>query len=106
MSEAKVKTPEVKEETTAKKPATTTKKEVAKNVKEKKDNFIKRGGRKVKNWMSEHPFWSSMISAAGGAGLAIGAGFGAKKVMENRRNNRSYIPQEPNQQNDLDPNNL
>lgn len=97
------KTPEVKEETTAKKPANTTKKEVTKNVKDKKDNIFKRGGRKVKGWMQEHPFWSSAISAGIGAGAAVGAGFGAKKVMENRRNNRTYIPQEPNQ-NDLDPN--
>lgn len=104
MSETKVKTP-VEEKETAKKPGTTTKKEANKPMKEKKDNFIKRGGRKVKNWMSEHPFWSSAISAAGGAGLAIGAGFGAKKVMENRRNRNAYIPQEQ-PGNDLDPNNL
>lgn len=102
MSEKVNKTP-VEEKETAKKPATTNKKEANKPMKEKKDNIFKRGGRKVKNWMSDHPFWSSAISAGVGAGVATGAAFGAKKVMENRRNRNAYIPQEPNQ-NDLDPN--
>lgn len=104
MSEAKVNKTPVEEKETAKKPANTTKKE-AKPVKEKKDNIFKRGGRKVKNWMSDHPFWSSAISAGVGAGVATGAAFGAKKVMENRRNRNAYIPQEQ-PGNDLDPNNL
>ena len=103
MSEKVTKTPVEKEEATAKKPATTTKKE-AKPVKEKKDNIFKRGGRKVKNWMSDHPFWSAAISGAAGAGIATGTAFGAKKLMENRRNRNAYIPQDPG--NDLDPNNL
>lgn len=101
MSEKVNKTPVEEEEKTAKKPVTKTKE--AKPVKEKKDNIFKRGGRKVKKWMSDHPFWSSAISAAGGASLAVGAGLGAKKVLENRRNRNAYIPQQENQ-NDLDPN--
>ena len=102
MSEKVNKTPvEENEEKTAKKPATKTKE--AKPVKEKKENVFKRGGRKVKNWMSDHPFWSSAISAGIGAGAATGTAFGVKKVMENRRNRNAYIPQQENQ-NDLDPN--
>ena len=101
MSEKVNKTPvEENEEKTAKKPATKTKE--AKPVKEKKENVFKRGGRKVKNWMSDHPFWSSAISAGIGAGAATGTAFGVKKVMENRRKRDAYIPQE--NQNDLDPN--
>ena len=104
MSEKTNKTPveEGTEEKTAKKPVTKTKE--AKSVKEKKDNIFKRGGRKVRNWMSEHPFISNAISAGLGAGAATGTAFGVKKVMETRRNrNNAYIPQE--QSNDLDPNN-
>lgn len=113
MSEKVKTTPvdETKEEAT-KKPAEkpTSKKEASKPVKEKKEgNFITRGCRKVKNgvknFASNHPFWYGAVNGTIGAGLAIGAGYGGKKMLENRREKKAaatYIPQDPN---DLDPNN-
>lgn len=98
MSEKVTKKPETEETTAAaKKPAA---KKAEKT--EKKDNFLKRGGRKVKNWMSEHPFLSSAISAGVGAGITVGAGYGGKKLIEKRREQRNaYIPAE---ENSIDPN--
>ena len=102
MSEVKKNTEgEVKEKTTRKTAGEAPKKE-AKPVKEKKDNFIKRGFRKVKNAMSEHPFISSAVSATIGGAITAGAGYGAKKVIERHRE-RNCIPPQDNPSS-LDPN--
>lgn len=63
---------------------------------EKKENIFKRGYKAVKKGMSEHPFWNSFGSAAVGAGLAVGAGYGGKKLVEKHRakKNAVYIQQE------------
>lgn len=110
MSEKTKKTPEVEEEMEAveetEKTAGKVKKAVKKSApeKEKKENIFKRGYKRVKKGMSDHPFWTAFGSAAVGSGLTIGAGYGAKKFMENRRQkkqNASYIP---GNDNDLNPN--
>ena len=95
MSEKVTKKPEVAEEeekVTAKKPAAKKSEKT-----EKKENVFKRGGRKVKNWMSDHPFWSAAISAGVGAGAAVGAGYGGKKLIEKRRERNAYIPADETQ---------
>ena len=83
-------------ETPAKKPA-----KKAADKTEKKDNFIKRGYRKVKKGMSEHPFWTAFGGAALGAGTTVAVGYTGKKIMEKRRERNAYIPDETQ-----DPNNL
>lgn len=100
MSEVKKNNKPETEETTAaaKKPAA---KKTEKT--EKKENFLKRGGRKVKNWMSDHPFASAAISAGLGSAATVGVGYGGKKLLETRREKRNaYIPADESQ--NLDPN--
>lgn len=94
MSE-KTKKPEVEneeEQTTA--PAKKTGNKKPATEKEKKENIFKRGYKRVKKGMSEHPFWTAFSGAAIGSGLTVGAGYGAKKIMENHRKKQqnAYIP--------------
>ena len=72
-------------------------------TKEKKDNFVKRGYRKTKKAMSEHPFWTAFGGGIIGSGVTIGVGYGAKKIQENRQAKKNaYIPQ--GQEDNFDPN--
>ena len=97
MSEKVTKTVE-KDETT-KKPAATAKKAAEKT--DKKDNWVKRTGRKIKKGMSDHPFWTAFGGAAAGSAATVGIGYAGKKLLNKRRENRNVcIPDE----NPLDPN--
>ncbi len=97
MSE-KVTKPVEKDETT-KKPVATAKKVADKT--EKKENFLKRAGKKVKKGMQEHPFWTAFGGAAVGSAATVGVGYAGKKLLNKRQaKNNVYIPEE----NTLDPN--
>ena len=101
MSEKKTKKPvvdETVESAEEKKPAT---KKEGKPVKEKNDNIFKRAGRKVKGFMSDHPFISAAVSAGVGSGLTVGACEVGRRAI-NRRQQRNQCVQQDN--NSLDPN--
>lgn len=67
----------------------------AKDKKEKKDGKIRRACRKVKEKMSEHPFWTAFGGGVVGSAATIGVGYAGKKFME-KRQERKYIQQEDN----------
>lgn len=98
MSE-KVTKPVEKDETT-KKPVATAKKAADKTT-EKKENFLKRAGKKVKKGMQEHPFWTAFGGAAVGSAATVGVGYAGKKLVNKHRQKNAYIPQENDT---LDPN--
>ncbi|MDT3386715.1 MAG: hypothetical protein LIR46_02975 [Bacteroidota bacterium] len=79
----------------------TTKKEVTKKPvakTEKKENWFKRTGRKIRNGMEKHPFWTAFGGAAVGSATTVGLGYAGKKIMEGRRERRenAYIQNDPN----------
>lgn len=60
---------------------------------EKKENFLKRGAKKVRGWMSDHPVATAFTGAAIGSGLTVGACEAGKRILNNRRaaKQNSYI---------------
>ncbi len=106
MSEPKKKDTTVEEENVeTEKEATTAKKKTAEKKSDKKDkqNWLKRTGKKVRDGMSNHPFWTAFGGAAVGSAATVGIGYGGKKLLQKRRErNNQCAPQF--EDNSLDPN--
>lgn len=106
MSEKNVKKTEEVVETAAEETAvkkTTAAKKPAEKTEKKKENIFKRGHKKVKAWMSEHPG----ITLLGGTALGVAGTVAVGEVGRRVSERRNATPQDPYPQDDrspLDPN--